>query len=222
MRVVTSNSGSELTSNDIRHKMDAVAKFSLFPQDLLTTRSAECDAYERTIMYLENCYRDSQSEKSFKLSNLNGAATLQDMYAHIDDYDALNGTLKMFSTNSLNEKLTTFQYSDSWSLAHESFEALGSTKDSVSNNTKLLQSLNEHGLYNEVLSTLSARTDSNDLKSIPLDWSLMGLHAAVYKGDSKQLEKWLQVTNSIGKPHDMETMINYELAKALSFYFNLE
>ncbi|KHC58757.1 serine/threonine-protein kinase MEC1 [Candida albicans P75010] len=219
MRVVTSNSGSELTSSDIRHKMDAVAKFSSFPQDLLTTRSAECDAYERTIMYLENCYRDSQSEKSFKLSNLNGAATLQDMYAHIDDYDALNGTLKMFSTNNLNEKLTTFQYSDSWSLAHESFEALGSTKDSVSNNTKLLQSLNEHGLYNEVLSTLSARTDSNDLKSIPLDWSLMGLHAAVYKGDSKQLEKWLQVTNSIGKPHDMETMINYELAKALSFLF---
>lgn len=219
MRVVTNNSQIESTSDDIRHKMDAVAKFSLFPQDLLTIRSAECDAYERTIMYLENCYRDSHSEKSFKLSNLNGAATLQDMYAHIDDYDALNGTLKMFSTNNLNEKLITFQYSDSWSLAHESFEALGSTKDSVSNNTKLLQSLNEHGLYNEVLSTLSARTDPNDLKSIPLDWSLMGLHAAVYKGDSKQLEKWLQVTNSIGKPHDMETMINYELAKALSFLF---
>ena len=130
----------------------------------------------------------ANQKKSFKLSNLNGAAILQDMYAHIDDYDALNGTLKMFSTNNLNEKLTTFQYSDSWSLAHESFEALGSTKNSVSNNTKLLQSLNEHGLYNEVLSTLSARTDSNDLKSIPLDWSLMGLHAAVYKGDSKQLE----------------------------------
>ncbi|KAL6451254.1 MEC1 Serine/threonine-protein kinase MEC1 [Candida maltosa Xu316] len=206
--------GYQNISKKLLSKMNAVKVFSKFPDDLIATKAAECDAYERTIMYLENCYRDGKFDRNF---GIDGVSTLQSMYANIDDYDALNGVLKKFSTNNLNEKLSTFQYSDSWSLAHESFEVLNKT---VANNTKLLKSLNDHGLYDEVLSTLATRTDLNNLQSIPLDWSLMGLRASIYKGDSVQLEKWLKITDSIGKPQNMDTLINYELAKGLKFLFD--
>lgn len=217
MREHSNKMESQTLSDKSFSKVEAVQRFSSFPQELIATKAAECDAYERTIMYLENCYRDG----NFGLSNIDSASTLQSMYANLDDYDALNGILKMFSTNNLRQKLSTFQYSDNWSLAHESFEVLGTTSNGEVEKTKLLESLNQRGLYDEALSTLAAATDLTDLTSIPLDWSMTGIRSAVFKGDAEQLRKWLMITNTIGTPLSTEGMVDYEFAKCINFIFDM-
>ncbi|KAK6197375.1 cell cycle checkpoint protein [Scheffersomyces amazonensis] len=187
---------------------------SVIPMDLIAIKSAECDSYERTILYLEKCYREG------KVDNLNLVTTLQSMYSNLNDYDSLNGVLKKFSTNNLGEKLKTFQYNENWNLAQESFQILGTVGDSqVENNTKLLKSFHEHGLHEEVLATLAEKSDARELSLIPLDWALVGLQSSVYSGDVKEIQKWFFVVNSIGKPQDVETLITYEFAKGVNFLF---
>ncbi|KAI5961667.1 MEC1 [Candida theae] len=206
-------------------KLELVKKFlDSFGMDLIAIKSAECDSYERTILYIEKCYRDGHiDDKSFKLGELDASKTLQNMYASINDYDALNGVLKLFSTNNVKQKLASFQYNDNWSLALESFKVLGAGEDSsVEYNTKLLKALNEHGSYDDVLSTLSSTTDASMIQQIPLAWSLVALKSAVYSGKKDQLQKWLQVTDSLGKAKDSETVVSYELARYLQKLYNNE
>ncbi|KAI5970831.1 MEC1 [Candida margitis] len=217
---------SDVTASDMwLDKIELVKRFiDSFGMDLIAIKSAECDSFERTILYIEKCYRDGHiDDTSFNLGELDASKTLQNMYANINDYDALNGVLKLFSTNNVKQKLTTFQYNDNWSLALESFKVLGTGDEStVEYNTKLLKALNEHGSYDEVLSTLSSATDHSAIQQIPLDWSLVGLKSAVYSGKVSQLHKWLQVTDSLGKPSDTETVVNYELARYLQKLYNNE
>ncbi|CAI5760055.1 unnamed protein product [Candida verbasci] len=176
-----------------------------FPVDMIAIKSAEFDCYERTILYIEKCFRNGQI-KDNKLGDLNVSTTLQSMYAGINDFDALNGVLQVFSTTNLHEKLESFQYNQNWTLAHETFHALNAPE-------KLLKSLNEHGFYDEVLSTLPKD------KTVPLEWSLIGLRSAVYTGNSQEVNRWLQTTDSIGKPQDLESLVDYELAKSLKILF---
>ncbi|KAI5956361.1 MEC1 [Candida jiufengensis] len=213
---------SSSSSTDVwLDKIDLVTRFiGAFGMDLIAIKSAECDSYERTILYIEKCYRDGQIDSDFKLGDIDAAKTLQNMYANINDYDALNGTLKMFSSNNVKEKLKTFQYSDNWSLALESFKVSNIGRKSVSKSTSLLKALNEYGSYDEVLSTLSGTTDLRDLNQIPLDWALVGLRSAVYSGKPDQLTKWLEVTDSLGKPKDTETLVNYELARYITCLYD--
>ncbi|KAI5964231.1 MEC1 [Candida pseudojiufengensis] len=202
-------------------KIDLVERFiGSFNMDLIAIKSAECDSYERTIMYIEKCYRDGQINSEFKLGDLDAARTLQNMYANINDYDALNGSLKIFSSNNMNEKLKTFQYSDNWSLALESFKVVGDGSSKVSENKDLLKALNEYGSYNDVLSNLSELTDLRNLSEIPLDWALVGLRSAVYSGKPDQLTKWLEVTDFLGKPNDTESLVNYELAHYITSLYD--
>lgn len=216
----------DVTTSDMwLDKIELVKRFiNSFGMDLIAIKSAECDSFERTILYIEKCYRDGHiDDASFKLGELDASETLQNMYASINDYDALNGVLKLFSTNNVKQKLATFQYNDNWSLALESFKVLGTGEDSsVEYKTKLLKALNEHGAYDEVLSTLSSTTDAGAIQQIPLDWSLVGLKSAVYSGQVDQLHKWLQVTDSLGKAQDTETVVSYELAMYLQKLYNNE
>lgn len=207
-----------LGSSEMKSSIKNVQLFlDAIPFDLIAVKSAECDSYERTILYLERCYR---AGNSLKIADVNIANTLQSMYSNINDYDALNGVLKKFSTNNLTEKLSNFQYNESWTLAQESFQALSQTSESDLNNTKLLQSLSEHGLYEEVLSTLTAKSNTTDLFSIPLDWALVGLQASVMDGNLDEINKWLFISESIGRPQDVETLIGYEFAKGLKYLFD--
>lgn len=191
------------------------------PMNLIATKSAECDSYERTILYLEKCYRDGRVGENYKVDNLSIVTTLQRMYSNINDFDALSGVLKKFSTNNLQEKLSTFQYNGNWSLAQESFHVLSEVapdqKAKIDSNTKLLESLSNHGLYEEVLSNLATKVDLNCLSEIPLEWSSLGLLASIVSSDLHQINKWLFITNSIGKPKGFEFLINYHLAKSLTF-----
>ncbi|KAL6022849.1 serine/threonine-protein kinase M1 [Candidozyma auris] len=186
------------------------------PMELIALTSSECDSYERTILYLENCYRDGKVQNNNRLDYLSITSTLQSVYSNIDDYDALDGVLKKFSTNNLAEKLDTFQYNENWAIAQESFEVLshiGSEDDRVDCNTKLLKSLTNHGLYDSVIQRLNL--NARELTQLPLPWVMTGLEAATATSNVKELRKWLTLANTIGKSSDVEDLFHAKFATAL-------
>ena len=209
--------------NRFQQKLKSVSIFlDSIPLDIMVVKSAECDSYERTILYLEKSYRRGNVDETNKVGGINIATTLQLMYSNINDLDALDGVLKVFSTKNLDQKLSVFQYNDNWSIAQEAFHVLnevGTSTENIDHQTSLLKSLSEHASYDEILSTISARIDTNDLCKIPLDWSMVGLQAAILSADQNKLRKWLFITQSIGNPQDVEGLINVRLAEGLKAEF---
>lgn len=213
-------SDSSITKADssmIKRSRESVVSFlEEIPMELIALTSSECDSYERTILYLENCYRDGKVQNNNRLDYLSITSTLQSVYSNIDDYDALDGVLKKFSTNNLAEKLDTFQYNENWAIAQESFEVLshiGSEDDRVDCNTKLLKSLTNHGLYDSVIQRLNL--NARELTQLPLPWVMTGLEAATATSNVKELRKWLTLANTIGKSSDVEDLFHAKFATAL-------
>lgn len=188
------------------------------PMELIAVTSSECDSYERTILYLEKCYRDEKVKTNNKLDKLSIASTLQSVYSNIDDFDALDGVLKKFSSSNLAEKLDTFQYNENWAIAQESFQVLsgiGGESERVEYNTKLLKSLADHALYDKVLSILDSKFNSEAINEIPMAWAMVGLRASIASGERDQIHKWQTIAGSIGQAQDVEGMINVKFSEAL-------
>lgn len=188
------------------------------PMELIAITSSECDSYERTILYLEKCYRDGKVQNNNKLDNLSITSTLQSVYSNIDDFDALDGILKKFSTNNLAEKLDTFQYNENWSIAQESFQVLsgvGSDAERVKCNTKLLKSFANHALYDKVLLSLESRINNDTTSRLPMDWAMVGLQASIVSADVEQIKKWLTIAGTIGRALDVEDVVNFQHAQGL-------
>lgn len=215
---------SKTVANKLKQNLAYVNSFlENIPTETIVLKSAECDSYERTILYLEKCFREGGENISFITENINIVSTLQSMYASINDYDSLAGILKKFSTNNLSEKLSTFQYNEDWALAQESFQVLsekGPPESKIENSTKLLRSLSDNALYNEVLSNLATKVDFEDLANVPLDWSMVGLQAALVASDETEIKKWLFIIDSIGTSQGVETLTNYEVANGIKFLFD--
>lgn len=188
------------------------------PMELIAVTSSECDSYERTILYLEKCYRDGKVKTDNRLDNLSIASTLQSVYSNIDDFDALDGVLKKFTTSNLAEKLDTFQYNENWAIAQESFQVLSTTGgegERVEYNTKLLKSLADHALYDKVLSTLDSKFNSDSICEIPMAWAMVGLRASIASGETEKILKWQTIAGSIGRAQDVESVINFRFSEAL-------
>lgn len=188
------------------------------PMELIAVTSSECDSYERTILYLEKCYRDGKVKTDNKLDNLSIASTLQSVYSNIDDFDALDGVLKKFSTSNLAEKLDAFQYNENWAIAQESFQVLskiGGEQERIEYNTKLLKSLADHALYDKVLSQLDSKFNNESICEMPMAWAMVGLRASIAIGESEQIRKWQTIAGSIGQAQDVENVINFKFSEAL-------
>lgn len=188
------------------------------PMELIAITSSECDSYERTILYLEKCYRDGKVQNNNKLDNLSITRTLQSVYSNIDDFDALDGILKKFSTNNLAEKLDTFQYNENWSIAQELFQVLsgvGSDTERIECNTKLLKSLANHALYDKVLSSLDSKIKNDTIGRLPMAWTMAGLQAAIVSGEIDQIRRWQTIAATIGTALDVEDLVNFKYAQGL-------
>lgn len=209
---------SKLVSSTLKKSRSYVQAFLReIPMELIAVTSSECDSYERTILYLEKCYRDGKL-KTDKLDNLSIALTLQSVYSNIDDFDALDGVLKKFSTSNLAEKLDAFQYNENWAIAQESFQVLsklGGEHERIEYNTKLLKSLADHALYDKVLLKLDSKFNSESICEMPMAWAMVGLRASIAMGESSQIRKWQTIAGSIGLAQDVESVINFKFSEAL-------
>lgn len=181
------------------------------PTGLIALTSSVCDSYERTILYLEKCYRENESANA----DLDIAGTLQSVYSNIDDYDSLDGILKKFTSANLAEKLSTFQYNESWSIAQESFQVLsanGSMSGQHEYLTKLLKSYSEHALYDKALLTLDSCLCKLPYYEIPIEWAEVGLQEALVSGDLDLIRKWLFFTDAIGLPQNIQGIVKNDFA----------
>ncbi|QPG72987.1 hypothetical protein FOA43_000291 [Brettanomyces nanus] len=202
------------------------------PTEILAKRTAQCNSYERAIFNLEQSY---QTEKMSENEFFN---TIRHMYAELNDMDALQGVLKKFSANSLNDKLMQFQYSEDWEVTHESLAAIAEAEypniggtlvsadrealrrqDKSVRITSLLKCLDDHCQYDQVLLELG-RYQSLTLGSHWIDSKdmfLCGLQASIFTGELNQLCKWVRLSEqstSITSPGS-ELSIYYEFAQAL-------
>lgn len=215
-------SDAQLQKKDVslltKSKSYVVSFLKEIPMELIALASSESDSYERTILYLEECFRDDKVQDDNRLDKLSIAATLQSVYSNIDDYDALDGVLKKFSTSNLSEKLSTFQYNENWAIAQESFQVLsnlGTEEKRVEYNTKLLKSFENHALYDEVLLSLNSKVENGSFNHIPVAWAMVGLLAAIASGEAAQLAKWHTIVGAIDGPQDVEDKITRKYAESL-------
>ncbi|KAM9937820.1 hypothetical protein OXX80_002673 [Metschnikowia pulcherrima] len=188
------------------------------PTELIAFTSSECDSYERTILYLEKCFRNEKNESKDTLEKLNIANTLQSVYSNIEDYDALNGVLRKFSTSNLAEKLDAFRYNENWYIAQESFQVLreiGSADVRIDCNTSLLKSYANHALYEKVLSSLDSQIGNGSIAQLPMAWVMVGLQAALESGELDEIRKWHDAAATIGAPQDVEDIVTFEYADSL-------
>jgi len=186
------------------------------PQQLMAKRSLQSNSYERAILYMEQCYRTDSYRDSFGDGFF---STMQNMYANIQDIDALDGVLKKFSTKSLNDRITELEYSDNWKMAQDCFEALGTADGDVielDTETRLLNSLYNHNLYDRTLQKLDTLivTPRNANK----DWLNIGMEASILSGNFNSLMKWVDVFESSDDINDNQLMINYHISKALLYW----
>lgn len=195
-----------------------------FDSLLLAKRSAECGSFEGAVFFLEKGFKNNQITES-TFSN-----ELKDMYVGLEDFDQLQGVLKVFSNNNLNDMLLKFKYNEDQTLSNQSLTAIAqfdfdenTTSDELMKNksvTELLDGLDRNCEYDQLLLNLKnfERTiPGNSHESINADWSLYGLQASIFTGDINELKKWTSISenfNSISIPGS-DLSIYYQIARAL-------
>lgn len=184
------------------------------PPDLLAKRSLVTASYERSILYLEDCYRLSNSEK---IANTALIKDLQDMYEKIEDVDSIDGMLKTFTSSNLESKIKELQYSSNWKMAQDCFETLGKYQIDSPATTKMLRSMSDHQLSMQVINrtSLMLPEELSVLEGEKSEWYCMGLEAANLLGNTDILEKWINRVEMLRKTPDHNVLLQYNIAKAL-------
>jgi cell cycle checkpoint protein MEC1 len=181
------------------------------PHELMAKRSYQSNSFERSVLYLEQYYR-SDSTEAFTDS----FSTLQTLYANIGDYDALDGALKKFSVKSLEDRITQLEYSDNWKMAQDCLQALSSESTTagsgIDTDTRLLKSLFDHELYDNVLERLDLLVTDN---TVSKDWLDLGLEASILSGKLDHVQSWVRRLEIFEHFSDNQNLVNYHIGKSL-------
>ncbi|CAH6721238.1 serine/threonine-protein kinase Mec1p [[Candida] jaroonii] len=204
----------------IRKNLHIIKKFiDSIPLELVAVKSSQCNSFERTIFYFEQWYRQDNNliDNQDLIKDLGSGTSLHSIYANINDLDALDGVLKKFPISNSDPfiKLKSFQYDSNWVLAQETFQVLSefNSVERTNYKTKLLNFLNDHASYDQVLNNLGNEI-SNGGQKIPLEWSMAGLQASLLS-NLQELDKWLFITKSIGTPQDVFNIISLKIAEGI-------
>ncbi|CCK68571.1 protein kinase MEC1 KNAG_0B01240 [Huiozyma naganishii CBS 8797] len=181
-------------------------------------RSLETSSFERSALYLEECYRhpDSLPSSVDKKTLLNH---LKVTYEEIGDIDSIDGILKSFASDNLVSKIEELQYSSNWKMAQDCFSALGNFSVESPNTTKMLKSMYDHQLYSQVVksSDLLLPTRSFRLETNMNDLYNMTMECVNMFGDTESLEKWINNIEKLCEVPDQQLLLQYNVAKALYF-----
>ncbi|SCU97233.1 LAFA_0G10462g1_1 [Lachancea sp. 'fantastica'] len=190
---------------------------------LMARRSLETNSFERSALYLEQSYR---AKDKIYAEDEGLLAHLQTTYAEIGDIDAVEGVLKVFSTESVTSKIDELQYSHNWNMAQQCFEALGQITKPVekyedlcnSGNTKMLKSMFDHQQYEQVVNKLNVLSTDQDypMSSLPLEWVSVGLESAYLSAQSKDLQTWMERIERSEGASDPMILLHYNFAKVLT------
>ncbi|CCD22813.1 protein kinase MEC1 NDAI_0A06590 [Naumovozyma dairenensis CBS 421] len=181
--------------------------------ELLARRSLETNSFERSALFLEQCYR----ENGKNLGNTELLCNLQKTYEEIGDVDSIDGILKSFSTGNLISKIEELQYSKSWSMAQDCFSALSGISDDTAIATRMVKTLYNHQLYSQVLAKLPACVNKSYTAAREMkEWYKMGLSAANVEGNISLLKEWIHRVEILKDVNDPEINLEYNISKSLN------
>lgn len=188
------------------------------PSYVLAKRSLETNSFERSALYLEDCYRQQSNDKKQHKDILKD---LQSTYEQIGDIDSIDGMLKSFAFGNLESKITELQYSDNWKMAEDCFGALGNFYIESPSTIKMLKSNYDHQLHSEVLknlnlmlpeNTVRLTDDMNEIYSI-------GIESANLSGDINYINGWIEKVEKLQHTPNYNVILHYNVAKALHFIY---
>lgn len=191
-----------------------------FPSALLAQRSLETSSFERSALYLEQCYREGCATSEVRSNILK---SLQNTYEEIGDVDSIDGMLKSFTSGNLVSKIEELKYSDNWRMAQDCFGVLGQFSHAPQTTTKMIRSMYDHQLYSQLLLQLEPLTCElkSELDPEICQWYRMGLEGANLEGNIEVLKNWLTKIESIKHVTDPEILLQYNIAKVLCYaHFN--
>lgn len=185
------------------------------PLSLLANGSLEANSYERSAMYLEECYRQNDMGET---GNEQLLKDLQQSYEEIGDVDSIDGVLKTFPSTDFHSKIEELRYSDNWSIAQDCFSVL-STFDNPQATKRMLKSMHDHQLYSKLLSNVSKVHSGNKrfFELMTNDYYNYGLEASNLLGTIDSLKFWIDKIESLGKITDPSILFQYNMAKTLSY-----
>ncbi|KAG0668012.1 serine/threonine-protein kinase M1 [Maudiozyma exigua] len=185
------------------------------PLSLLANGSLEANSYERSAMYLEECYRQNDTTET---GNEKLLKDLQQSYEEIGDIDSIDGVLKTFPSTDFHSKIEELRYSDNWSIAQDCFSVL-STFDNPQATKRMLKSMHDHQLYSRLLSNVSNVHPGNKMffELMTNDYYNYGLEASNLLGNIDSLKFWIEKVESLGKITDPSILFQYNMAKTLSY-----
>ncbi|SMN17993.1 similar to Saccharomyces cerevisiae YBR136W MEC1 Genome integrity checkpoint protein and PI kinase superfamily member [Maudiozyma saulgeensis] len=205
-----------ITDQKITILLQRIDKFlSSVPLSLLAKGSIEANSYERSVLYLEQCYRQHDTNETTSEVLLKD---MQQSYEEIGDIDSIDGMLKTFPSHDFHSKIEELRYSDNWSIAQDCFSAL-STFDNPQATTRMLKSMHDHQLYSKLLSNVSSINPSNKsfFELMTNDCYNYGLKASNLLGNINSLNFWIKKVENLGNISDPSILFQYNMAKALSY-----
>ncbi|KAI9105925.1 hypothetical protein DFS34DRAFT_36356 [Phlyctochytrium arcticum] len=156
------------------------------PQKSLAESSLSCRAYARALLHYEQHIRHVQSTQPEKaLQPL--YAQLQQIYAHLDEQDGLEGVSKKFVAPTLDQQILEHQSAGRWTAAQTCFEMLlQQAPEKLEHHIGLINCLKNLGHYETLHSHVMA-TAQNFPSWAPI-LNSYGIEAAWRMGDWKLLD----------------------------------
>ncbi|CAL9732411.1 serine/threonine-protein kinase Mec1p [Monosporozyma unispora] len=213
---------NKITDTSVLRQLKRLDTFlTTISPDILAQRSLLTSSYERSVLYLEECYRSTETGKPHGKDLIND---LQNMYEKIEDVDSIDGMLKTFTSTNLESKIKELQYSSNWKMAQDCFAVLGDFKLDSPSTTKMLRSMQEHQLEFQVINSTNLMLPNNllTLDDDKSEWYHMGLEAANTLGDINVLKNWINKVESLQITPDHNVLLQYNIAKALHCVYSGE
>jgi serine/threonine-protein kinase ATR len=157
--------------------------------NLMAQRSYDCKSFPRAIMYWEQHLRKVAQPLSSESTAI--YAKFQEIYASIEDPDALDGISTKLPSLSIEKQILQYEHTGKWSDALECYEVLlkSNSNWNLPLQLKMMNCLKKNGRYDDLLARLDATIVKLD--TIPDEWVNLGVEVSWLSGRWNSLEHWL-------------------------------
>lgn len=183
---------------------------------VFANKSLEIASYERSILYLEQAYREDEAKVSAEYKN-----KLTIAFSNIQDFDALDGVEQFFiSVNTLDEKLENLANStNNWILAKECYEELKSdwsNAESLSN-IKSIDVLAKNQRFDEIITKVEGSLLNKNFPHLKNKNKFLeyGLESTAIVNDSSSAIKCIEETEKLFKFLPPPLLLTYSLNKIM-------
>lgn len=111
--------GAKLGNESVDRLQDAI---DLIPARLISQRAVDCNEYARALFHLEQYTREVQATSKDEAEKTELLEQLQDIYAHIDEPDGLEGISAQLHVLDINQQILSHRKAGRWTAAQTWYE----------------------------------------------------------------------------------------------------